>query len=444
MPGVAIVAIPAEDDYVWRISSEKVPHMTLLYLGDLEANPKLANIENFVQHVVSSSMFLGWMSVAKRGVLGPDEADVVFFEKHGPSYTMFEDARAAMLQNTDIHVAYNSTQQFPEWTPHLTLGYPPTPAKPDMREYPGIHGVRFDKIAIWFGNFDGPEFELNPREEVDLAMADHVSAILSHAATFSTKPWSDFQESDYDLEQWKRACLISPAQPSNSKSDYKLPVKEPDGTYNQNAIFAVAAVLAGGRGGVSATTEQKAAATKKVLSLYAQMGKKPPASLTGSAKHSDLVVDDILAHHGVKGMKWGVRKDSSVHSTSTTTSKLRRPATDVTARQRPGQFVRTSGGKRQTAAEDAVRVAASRQLAKKSTTDVLSNKQLQDAVTRMNLEQQYSQLAKRSDRRTRGQRFIQTLLGTTRKEHENSATAETAKQVAAALAKKAAAAAATA
>jgi hypothetical protein len=153
------------------------------------------------------------------------------------------------------------------------------------------------------------------------------------------------------------------------------------------------------------------------------------------------LAEDILAHHGVKGMKWGVRKDGSTSSTTVRTSPVARKSTDITARQKPGQFVRTSGGKRQIAAEDAIRVAASRQLAKKSTTDALTNKQLQDAVTRMNLEQQYSTLAKKSDRRTRGQRFVQALFKSSKADPKNnSATAETAKQVAAALARKAASA----
>jgi hypothetical protein len=121
--------------------------------------------------------------------------------------------------------------------------------------------------------------------------------------------------------------------------------------------------------------------------------------------------EEFIKHHGVKGMKWGVRKDGTTTSTSTKTSKLRRPATDVVVKQKPGQFVRAKGGKKQVAAEDAVRIAATRQFAKRSTTDSLSTKQLQDAVNRMNLEQQYSKLSKKSDRRTRGQRFVRSLLG---------------------------------
>lgn len=122
-------------------------------------------------------------------------------------------------------------------------------------------------------------------------------------------------------------------------------------------------------------------------------------------------VSDVLTHHGVKGMKWGVHKTGEGAHETTTTSRLARKSSNVTVTQKPGQFVKTVGGKRQTASNDAVRVAAARQFAKKSTTDVLSTKQLQDAVQRMNLEIQYSKLLKQQDRRGRGKRFIQDLFG---------------------------------
>lgn len=121
-------------------------------------------------------------------------------------------------------------------------------------------------------------------------------------------------------------------------------------------------------------------------------------------------MEAFLEHAGVKGMKWGVRK-GEVTSTKAKTSKLRRGEQEVTVSQKPGKFVRTAGGKRNVASDDAVRVAANRQLAKRSTTDALSNKQLQDAVQRMNLETQYHTLTKKSDRRTRGQRMVSKILG---------------------------------
>lgn len=94
----------------------------------------------------------------------------------------------------------------------------------------------------------------------------------------STKPWSSFSASDYTPEQWKRACLIVMGDGSN-KSDCKLPVREPSGAVNKNALAAAAAVLAGGRGGVQASPAQKKAAARALISLYGQADMQPPDSL---------------------------------------------------------------------------------------------------------------------------------------------------------------------
>lgn len=64
------------------------------------------------------------------------------------------------------------------------------------------------------------------------------------AEKVSDKPWGQIKESDYDLEQWHRACLIHLHDgPPTAKSQCKLPVREPDGTLNRNGVHAAAAAL---------------------------------------------------------------------------------------------------------------------------------------------------------------------------------------------------------
>lgn len=92
-------------------------------------------------------------------------------------------------------------------------------------------------------------------------------------------------------------------------------------------------------------------------------------------------LEEFLAHHGIKGMHWGVRTGGA------------KGPTGVTVTHKPGRKVKTKGGKRQPAHEDALRTAIIRQQTKKSTTDSISNKDLKELVDRMNLEQQYSRLA---------------------------------------------------
>ncbi len=151
--------------------------------------------------------------------------------------------------------------------------------------------------------------------------------VLEH---ISTKPWSDFTEADYTLEQWHAACLIHlHTGPPTSKAQCKLPIKTPTGAVNQNGVFAAAAALAGARGGVNAPESEKASAAKTLIRLYGQMNKKPPPSLmqhsddTNNEEVSLTTVEDILEHHGIKGMHWGIRRDKK-QSTSTTSEDFRK------------------------------------------------------------------------------------------------------------------------
>jgi 2'-5' RNA ligase len=158
---LVIVAIPAEDDYVWKISSEKKPHMTLLFLGDAMSNPNVTKIQGFLEHAVNI-LEIGpfGLSVDYRGTLGADEADVLFFRDDW-SLRRIAEFRGQLLKNDAIRRAYDSTEQFDgPWQPHLTLGYPLAPAHEDDRDYPGIRWVEFDRIALWYGDFEGPEFRL--------------------------------------------------------------------------------------------------------------------------------------------------------------------------------------------------------------------------------------------------------------------------------------------
>lgn len=101
-------------------------------------------------------------------------------------------------------------------------------------------------------------------------------------AEFSDKPWSQFSESDYpDADSFCAASLIdlNPPGEGKVKALCKLPVREPGGSYNRNAIFAAAAALAGARGGVKAPPEAKRKAARALLRLYKQMEAEPPESL---------------------------------------------------------------------------------------------------------------------------------------------------------------------
>ena len=76
-----IVAIPSEDDPVWKVSSEKTPHMTLLYFGEQDSDELAVHIGDYLEHSADTMLYKFGMSVSKRGTLGDKDADVLFFEK---------------------------------------------------------------------------------------------------------------------------------------------------------------------------------------------------------------------------------------------------------------------------------------------------------------------------------------------------------------------------
>lgn len=211
--------------------------------------------------------------------------------------------------------------------------------------------------------------------------------ILEH---ISEKPWGEISEADYTLEQWHNACLIHLHDgPPTSKSQCKLPVKTPNGALNRNGVHAAVAALAGARSPLKAPPEQKAKAAAALRRYYSQLDEKPPESLM---EHTDLLIDNILEHVGVKGMKWGIRKSESSVSVSDKRKKLK-----------------TSGGFGRPAHPDAIRARTLGQVGKKSGLKALSNKDLQDYAHRLQLEQNVKRL--NYNEMSRGKKFVATLTG---------------------------------
>lgn len=158
---LVIVAIPDENDRVWQVSSEKVPHLTLLFLGDSAQVANADQIVQFVEHAADTMLKRFYLSVDRRDTLGADNADVLFFRK-GYDTKAVREFRNALLKDTSIRTAYDSAPQFEgPWQPHLTLGYPATPAKkPGQNEHDKFYDVSFNKIAVWIDDYAGPEFLL--------------------------------------------------------------------------------------------------------------------------------------------------------------------------------------------------------------------------------------------------------------------------------------------
>lgn len=126
----------------------------------------------------------------------------------------------------------------------------------------------------------------------------------------------------------------------------------------------------------------------------------------------DAIAAKGLKHYGIKGMKWGVRKRGGPTTTSVATGGKNTSRTKVQLSE--GRKEKAKG-----VSDDAARAAISKEVIKTSkSTASLSNKELQDLVTRMNLEQQYERLSE--GQKSAGQKFVAQLLGTAGKQQASA------------------------
>lgn len=97
-------------------------------------------------------------------------------------------------------------------------------------------------------------------------------------------------------------------------------------------------------------------------------------------------IDDVLEHFGIRGMKWGVRRERGSDGT-------------------------VGGAHGHSTSSDAEKAKEYATRAKTSGTHTLSNQELEHLTKRLNLEQQYSRLSSSGgDRKTAGANFAKDIL----------------------------------
>lgn len=148
--GALIVLLPAKTDPIVAASSEPA-HLTTIWMGEQADLP--VDEEELEQAVRLYAQDLDGpvvVPVAERGTLGDDDADVVHLEATDSLLAL----RDGLLVNEPILTTYDAAEQFPEWNPHVTLGYPDRPAR---GEYDATE-VTFDRIGLWLGgeHYDYP------------------------------------------------------------------------------------------------------------------------------------------------------------------------------------------------------------------------------------------------------------------------------------------------
>lgn len=112
-----------------------------------------------------------------------------------------------------------------------------------------------------------------------------------------------------------------------------------------------------------------------------------------------------LYHHGVLGMRWGVRRNNNSGS-SGEPSRLRRFARNTNVND-----VSSMINNSKTINNETSRIVKNKAISKhKKTAEQMTNKELQDAITRMNLEKQFSTLS--AEKTTAGKISAMDVLDT--------------------------------
>jgi HK97 family phage prohead protease len=94
--------------------------------------------------------------------------------------------------------------------------------------------------------------------------------------TVVTSPWDDSPE-QFEDEQWQMSCVLDRGTTVEGKARYALPVLEPNGDLNLNALHTAASKIG------QVFSGDKPAAARKLVRYYRMAGETPPASLLSAA-----------------------------------------------------------------------------------------------------------------------------------------------------------------
>lgn len=137
------------------------------------------------------------------------------------------------------------------------------------------------------------DLDFSDRTVVPLLLSDDQLPLANPSKTsgsVSDSTW-DGSASRFSDEQWKKSCILDRGGSGPVKQECYLPVREPDGTLNMNAVHSAAGRI----GSVKASPELKKAAAKKLVSLYTvQLKEKAPPNLMKAAAVSTNMSEESL------------------------------------------------------------------------------------------------------------------------------------------------------
>lgn len=174
----AIMAIPAPLENI-RLVGDEEKHATLLFFGETSTLPDDAK-NTLIESVKTACDMLFPFTERLREIarLGNDVPPALVAKL---SDECLSQVRNLFMMNPAVNGYLSNAQQFPSFTPHVTLAYPDYAEEAIIRTLASqLYRVRFDRLAVWW-NDERIEFPLSRIFEGDtMAMSDAIGDFLQH------------------------------------------------------------------------------------------------------------------------------------------------------------------------------------------------------------------------------------------------------------------------
>lgn len=145
-----IVAIPKLLDPI-RLIGDEEKHATMLFFGETSTLPPEAK-DNITETLALAASLFGPFREDVIGVsrLGSDNPPALVA---GLSGNFLSRIRDILMVNPKINEYMGNAQQFPSYTPHVTLGYPDFAGEAELRQLAmNLDRVCFDRISLWWND----------------------------------------------------------------------------------------------------------------------------------------------------------------------------------------------------------------------------------------------------------------------------------------------------
>jgi 2'-5' RNA ligase len=247
---VCIVALPRATDPI-RLVGDVDKHATLLFFGDMATLPDDAKttMTETLQNVMQLFSPFG-EQILDIGRLGSDNPPALVAMLSGSNLSRIRDA---LLINPKLgEYLQNNPNQYPNYTPHVTLAYPDYQEEAALRQtMKQLYKVRFDRLSLWWGD-EQIDFSLETMDE--MAQAEKLEAFLAHHGVKGMK-WG-VRRSDATLDSAagrpkdttpkgtdvKSRIAMKLASPGSviARGDGKVYIKKKDGSWGETHLSSEA------------------------------------------------------------------------------------------------------------------------------------------------------------------------------------------------------------